>query len=71
MDTTIELALIFCCMFDHRLESSPPRVQNQADFAQWMCETHNEVNLRLGKPLFDCSLVTERWRDGWKNGSCD
>lgn len=30
-----------------------------------------EVNRKLGKPDFDCSLVDERWRDGWKDGSCD
>ena len=24
---------------------------------------HNEVNVRLGKPAFDCNLVDQRWRD--------
>ncbi|KAH8928954.1 FAD-dependent thiol oxidase [Atractiella rhizophila] len=38
---------------------------------RWMCEMHNEVNGRLGKPIFDCSKAGERWRDGWKDGSCD
>ena len=32
---------------------------------------HNEVNRRIGKKEFDCSKVDERWRDGWKDGSCD
>jgi len=32
---------------------------------------HNIVNMKIGKPKFDCSLVNERWRDGWKDGSCD
>jgi len=27
-----------------------------------MCEMHNEVNERLGKDIFDCSRVDERWR---------
>ena len=38
---------------------------------QWFCGMHNKVNAKLGKPLFDCSLIDERWRDGWKDGSCD
>lgn len=32
---------------------------------------HNEVNERLGKPIFDCSRTDERWRYGPRNGSCD
>ena len=32
---------------------------------------HNEVNRRIGKEEFDCSKVDKRWRDGWKDGSCD
>eukprot|EP00040_Diaphanoeca_grandis_P014181 m.71776 g.71776 ORF g.71776 m.71776 type:complete len:98 (+) comp24392_c0_seq1:133-426(+) len=53
------------------IKTSPPAVTDQATLSQWMCETHNEVNALLHKPLFDCSLVNERWRDGWKDGSCD
>ena len=36
-----------------------------------MCEMHNRVNVKLGKPEFDCSKVFQRWRDGWEDGSCD
>jgi len=36
-----------------------------------MCEVHNMVNRKLEKPLFDCSDVNERWRDGWADGHCD
>ena len=32
---------------------------------------HNEVNRRIEKEEFDCSKVDERWRYGWKDGSCD
>jgi len=53
------------------LVSSPPRVNSATEFSQWMCELHNKVNTKLGKPVFDCSRVFERWRDGWKDGSCD
>jgi FAD-linked sulfhydryl oxidase len=37
---------------------------------RWMCELHNAVSVRLGKPPYDCARVGERWRDGWRDGSC-
>ena len=27
----------------------------------WCCDAHNDVNERVGKPRFDCSLVGARW----------
>ena len=53
------------------LVESPPKVTSSKEFSQWMCQLHNKVNVKLGKPTFDCSKVFERWRDGWKDGSCD
>ncbi|ESO08823.1 hypothetical protein HELRODRAFT_74545, partial [Helobdella robusta] len=53
------------------LKQNPPDVRSRNDFCQWMCRLHNSVNERLGKPLFDCSKVDERWKDGWKDGRCD
>ena len=37
----------------------------------WMCEAHNHVNTRLGKPAVVCTPqgLAERWRDG--HASCD
>lgn len=52
------------------LEREAPRVNSRSELVQWFCRLHNEVNERLGKPLFDCSKVDERWRDGPKDGSC-
>eukprot|EP00457_Paulinella_chromatophora_P013757 gb/GEZN01014094.1/.p1 GENE.gb/GEZN01014094.1/~~gb/GEZN01014094.1/.p1 ORF type:complete len:212 (+),score=20.04 gb/GEZN01014094.1/:84-719(+) len=52
------------------LEINPPRVSNQKEFSVWMCEIHNEVNERMGKPIFDCSKVNERWKYGPADGSC-
>lgn len=52
------------------IEVNPPRVASQQEFAQWMCELHNEVNFRMNKPIFDCSKVAERWRTGPSDGSC-
>eukprot|EP00461_Guttulinopsis_vulgaris_P001227 UN01227 len=42
----------------------PPKVGSRKEFQLWMCGVHNEVNFRMGKPLFDCSRVDERWRTG-------
>lgn len=46
------------------LKTSPPEVGSRVAFEQWLCRLHNEVNTRLGKPVFDCARVGERWRDG-------
>ncbi|KRX39981.1 FAD-linked sulfhydryl oxidase ALR [Trichinella murrelli] len=59
------------CAKDMReeLEKNPPDVLSRRSFSQWLCRLHNSVNQKLGKPLFDCSKVDERWRDGWSDGS--
>ncbi|NXU78597.1 ALR oxidase, partial [Oreotrochilus melanogaster] len=54
-----------------RLRTNQPDTSNRNNFSQWLCLLHNEVNRKLGKSEFDCSRVAERWRDGWKDGSCD
>ncbi|KAF7638814.1 Sulfhydryl oxidase [Meloidogyne graminicola] len=61
------------CAADFRLDlkENPPILTNRTLFAQWMCEAHNRVNSKLGKSLFDCNKVMERWYDGWSDGSCD
>ena len=61
------------CAADLRddLKRHPPAVQSRSTFALWMCDMHNRVNTKLGKQLFDCDRVMERWYDGWKDGSCD
>ncbi|GAV01162.1 hypothetical protein RvY_11914 [Ramazzottius varieornatus] len=53
------------------LKTNVPDTSSQSSFAQWMCRMHNTVNKKLGKPLFDCRKVDERWKTGWKDGSCD
>ncbi len=27
----------------------------------YLCDMHNKVNVRLGKPIHDCSKVKEEW----------
>lgn len=55
----------------HRLKSNQPDTRSRHALSQWLCGIHNDINMRLGKPEFDCSRVDERWRDGWRDGSCD
>ncbi|XP_063977211.1 FAD-linked sulfhydryl oxidase ALR [Diachasmimorpha longicaudata] len=54
-----------------QLEIRPPDTSSQMGLSQWLCRIHNEVNKKLGKPIFDCKLVDQRWKDGWQDGSCD
>ncbi|XP_062999349.1 FAD-linked sulfhydryl oxidase ALR [Elgaria multicarinata webbii] len=54
-----------------RIQRTQPDASNRRNLTQWFCRIHNEVNKKLGKPEFDCSLIDQRWRDGWKDGSCD
>lgn len=57
--------------FQEFMTKSKIRAESRDEFGQWMCEAHNDVNKKLGKKEFDCSKWQERWRTGWKNGSCD
>lgn len=61
------------CAEDFRewLRTNTPAVDSQNSLSRWFCNAHNEVNKKLGKPIFDCDRVNERWRDGWLDGSCD
>ncbi|PLW34137.1 hypothetical protein PCASD_11593 [Puccinia coronata f. sp. avenae] len=70
------LATIYPCPpcashFQQFISRFPPKMDNRAQLERWLCDAHNEVNLRLGKDPFDCSLVSQRWRDGWEDGHCD
>lgn len=55
------------------MQRHPPDVSGRVGLSRWLCERHNEVNGRLGKPLFNCSLrnIDERWKDGPSDGRCD
>jgi FAD-linked sulfhydryl oxidase len=61
------------CATDMRkdIKDEKPTVQTGNDFAQWLCRLHNKTNLKLGKPVFDCNKVFERWKHGPEDGSCD
>ena len=55
---------LVCGDISHRLISIMCRVSSRAELSLWMCEQHNEVNEKLGKPAFPCSLAAldDRWR---------
>lgn len=57
--------------FQKYIKKEEPKVRSQDEFGNWLCEAHNEVNRKLGKPVFDCNFWKERWKDGWKDGRCD
>lgn len=46
-------------------------VKTREGLMQWLCERHNEVNTKLGKPAFQCENAQARWKDGPADGSCD
>jgi len=52
-------------------DGNRPKVEGREGLGRWMCEAHNEVNRKLGKPVFECGRWEERWRTGWKDGTCD
>lgn len=57
--------------FQSYMQKDQAKVGSRTEFGNWLCEAHNEVNRKLGKKEFDCSKWEERWRTGWKDGSCD
>jgi mitochondrial FAD-linked sulfhydryl oxidase len=57
--------------FQAHIKRDAPKVRSRGEFGWWLCEAHNDVNRKLGKPLFDCRLWEERWRTGWNDGRCD
>lgn len=61
------------CADDFRgyIAKEPPQATSREDFGQWLCRAHNDVNVKLGKPVFDCSKWLERWKTGPADGRCD
>ncbi|CBZ25114.1 conserved hypothetical protein [Leishmania mexicana MHOM/GT/2001/U1103] len=47
----------------------PPDVRDKLTVSRYVCEMHNNVNVRLGKDVFDCSpsVVLRRWHPGYPN----
>lgn len=57
----------FCAEdFEKYMEKNKPTTESQDKLGNWLCEAHNDVNKKLGKPTFNCDLWKQRWRDGWE-----
>lgn len=46
------------------MKDKPVTTQTRSAFSLWMCNFHNDVNKNLGKEIFDCKRVDERWLTG-------
>jgi FAD-linked sulfhydryl oxidase len=50
--------------FSNKIQEKPIQTETRKDLCVWLCEQHNMVNEKLGKPLFSCNIkeLDERWR---------
>jgi hypothetical protein len=51
------------CAADFResIKKHPVRTENKEVLSVWVCERHNEVNEKLGKPIMNCDKIWEKW----------
>lgn len=68
-DFFISLSKFYPCTycandFQEQLVQHPIQVENRETLCIWLCEQHNTVNEKLGKPKFPCTIqqLDERWR---------
>eukprot|EP00545_Synedropsis_sp_CCMP1620_P010108 CAMPEP_0119004104 /NCGR_PEP_ID=MMETSP1176-20130426/955_1 /TAXON_ID=265551 /ORGANISM="Synedropsis recta cf, Strain CCMP1620" /LENGTH=182 /DNA_ID=CAMNT_0006955777 /DNA_START=74 /DNA_END=622 /DNA_ORIENTATION=+ len=54
--------------FRENLEAQPIQTKSRDELCVWLCEQHNNVNKKIGKPIFKCDMKTldERWRKSSK-----
>lgn len=52
--------------FGKYLAKNEPTTESLDTLGLWLCEAHNDVNKKLGKPQFNCDLWKQRWKDGWE-----
>ncbi|KAK9381088.1 ERV/ALR sulfhydryl oxidase domain-containing protein [Kockiozyma suomiensis] len=50
--------------FQKLLKQFPPQTSSRIAASQWGCHVHNKVNARLGKEIFDCNEIAERYQCG-------
>ncbi|UCS20373.1 uncharacterized protein HLK63_G00803 [Nakaseomyces glabratus] len=51
--------------FEKYIRENAPKVSSREELGRWMCDAHNKVNVKLGKPKFNCDFWEKRWKDGW------
>ncbi len=47
--------------FHEMIKEHPLRANTRSEFMIYVCEVHNIVNKRIGKPIFPCEKVFEIW----------
>ncbi|KAK9323559.1 ERV/ALR sulfhydryl oxidase domain-containing protein [Lipomyces orientalis] len=50
--------------FQKLLKKFPPQTSSRIAASQWGCHVHNQVNARLGKDIFDCNTIAEKYQCG-------
>jgi len=57
--------------FQQSIMTTPPEAQSREALVLWTCRLHNEVNAKLGRQSFACSVqeLDRRWLDG--GDKCD
>ncbi|EPY53153.1 sulfhydryl oxidase [Schizosaccharomyces cryophilus OY26] len=54
----------WACAEDLRIwmakDGNDPKVEDRESLCQWICEAHNDVNERLGKPVFNCDIWAKK-----------
>jgi FAD-linked sulfhydryl oxidase len=55
--------------FRENIIASPPKLGNNKELSVWFCDQHNLVNKKLGKPIFNCDRVWEKWSSGHDDGN--
>ncbi|KAF9977762.1 hypothetical protein BGZ73_004986 [Actinomortierella ambigua] len=50
--------------FQKLLKEHPPQTSSLTALSNWACSVHNLVNVRLGKPEFDCGTLFEVYKCG-------
>ncbi|WOO77435.1 Mitochondrial FAD-linked sulfhydryl oxidase ERV1 [Vanrija pseudolonga] len=43
--------------FGRAIAAAPPVVSSRESLSRWLCERHNEVNVKLGKKAFSCEEI--------------
>ncbi|CAJ1936734.1 unnamed protein product [Cylindrotheca closterium] len=50
--------------FQESIKEAPVKAESRTELCMWLCDQHNRVNKKLGKPVFDCNMknLDERWK---------
>ncbi|ORZ00807.1 ERV/ALR sulfhydryl oxidase domain-containing protein [Syncephalastrum racemosum] len=57
--------------FQLLLDKYPPQTSSRISASQWACAIHNKVNERLGKDIFNCADIEQKYQCGCEEDSVD